>query len=125
MPEAPKPYHIHGESTRVGIALASKLYTGAAPPRDKVDQILRSLPANYYVSEFPLDAITQAHRERQDRRRLSAKNYAEIMLHHAGDSQFLTQDALERISAKAWQMATLMEEQEHISATLDSAKPEI
>lgn len=118
----PKHAHVHAESVRVGIRLSIIAYTGHAkpPPEDVVRRILDSRPAHMILNEFPLETITNVHRERQAQRRATALRAMEVLLAKAGDSSLMSAEDLEKIATRAWRMAAYMEAQENVSATMDS-----
>jgi hypothetical protein len=112
--------HVHGDSMRVGIRLASIVYTNAMPPEDVVKRIADTRPTHLIVNEFPMASIKEAVREKQERRRIYAKSAMEVLLHKSGDALLMTRDDLEKVANQAWALAGFMEEQEHVSASLDS-----
>jgi hypothetical protein len=114
----PAPINTHGDSLRVGIRLAALRYTSKIPADDVVEQIAKSRPPNVILNEFPLDVIAQVPRERQERRRVCARDALIVMLHHAGDPLMLTQSDIEKLTIKAWQLAAAMESQEDVSYAL-------
>lgn len=112
--------HAHGDSLRIGIRLAMVVYTNKLPPEDVVRTIVATRPANLIINEFPMASIKEAVKEKQDRRRIYAKSAMEVLLHKSGDALLMTRDDLEKVANQAWALAGFMEEQEHVSASLDS-----
>ncbi len=112
--------HVHGDSVRVGIRLASLRFTSRIPAEDQVRQIQDTRPPNVVLAEFPLQTITALVRERQHRRRETAQHAMTIMLSRMSEFTSLSQEAIETIAMKAYQMAAAMESQESVSASLDS-----
>lgn len=116
--------HVHGDSVRVGIRLAVIRYTNKLPPEDQVRMIQDTRPPNVVLSEFSMIAITNMVRERQERRRQMAKDAMTVILaRSASEFTSLSQEEIERIAMKAWQMAAAMEAQESVSASLDTMDP--
>jgi len=120
---ADDPIHVHGDSVRLGIRLAMIRFTNRTPPEDQVRQIEGTRPAHVILTEFPLVAITNLVRDRQHRRREVAMHSMQIMLSRMSEFATMSQESLEMIATKAWQMAAAMETQESVSASLDSMDP--
>ncbi len=118
---APAPIYVHGDSLRVGIRLACYRFQNRVPAEDQVLMMQESKPSHVIVSEFPMQAISNLYRDKQARRREYAMHAMQIIL-SKGSSEFtnISQEEIERIAIKAWQMASAMESQEAVSATLDS-----
>jgi hypothetical protein len=124
-PMGDEPLHVHGDSVRVGIRLASIRFTNKLPAEDQVRMIQDTRPANMIVTEFPIAVITNIVRERQAQRRRTAEQTMLVILSRmSNEFTSLTLEEIDRISAKAWQMAAAMETQEGVSATLDSMDPQ-
>ncbi len=119
--ENPAPIYVHGDSLRVGIRLASYRFQNRVPAEDQVIMMQESRPTNVILSEFPMQAISNLYRDKQNRRREYAMHAMQIILAKSGNEfSSLSQEEIERIAIKAWQMASAMESQEAVSASLDS-----
>ncbi len=106
---------------RIGIRLAMIRFTNQRPPEDQVKMIQDMRDPRVIVSEFPLDAISNLVRDKQHRRREAAMHAMQIILARgANEFTSLSQEEIEKIAIKAWQMAAAMEAQEGVSAALDT-----
>lgn len=115
-----KLLQVHGDSIRVGIRLAWHMFSGVLPPDDKVLQVIMTKPAHVVVNEFSLDILSTVKRERLEHRRVTAMRAMEIMLHHTGEVDHLTEAMLAKIAAKAWRLANFMDEQETVTLLVDT-----
>jgi len=112
--------HLHGESVRMGVHLATLMYTQKAQPVDVINRIVASRPPNIAIAEFPLETIGAAVRDKQTCRRVVALRAMEVLLAKSGDPDLMTKDTLAKIATMAWQLASAMEAEEGVSTTLDS-----
>jgi len=110
---------LHAESVRIGVRLAAQVFAGQRYPEDKVAAVLRALPAQYKAAEFPLETLTSAYKARTEHRRNCAQRNLEVLLHHAGDPAYITDEAAKSMVGRAWMMAREMEDQEVGQNALD------
>lgn len=115
----PKPT-VHAESARVGIRLALVAMQGKLPPNDVINNLLASGASHITFVELPMEMLMQAAAQTTERRRFFATKALEMLLVRSGDSMLLSDDDLERIVAKAWRVAALMEREDMTAQTLDT-----
>lgn len=111
---------IHAESARAGIRLGLIAMQGKLPPPDIVNNILQSGTQHMQFVEFPIEMLQQASMQTAERRRFFATKALEMLLVRSGDSTLLSNDDLERIVAKSWRVAALMEREDMAAQTIDT-----
>ncbi len=117
-PSAPVP--VHAESVRIGVRMAFLAIQGQIPDIATVKHVVSMSSSKVEMHEFPMDVIATAAMARKERRRLCAMRAMEAFVHHCGDHELLTGEALDKLVTRSWHIAAAMEREDDVATQLDS-----
>lgn len=110
---------VHAESARIGARLAFRVIHGQFPADHVINQILSS-GAELDYQEFPLEVVGMVSGQKLERRRVFAMKALEALLHHCGEATLVTDDDLDKLVSKSWNIARAMEREDEVAQQLES-----